>query len=232
MNKIAIIGAMELEVDTLKASMNISNTKIHAGMEFFEGTLNNTPVVIVHCGIGKVNAGICVQILADLFHVTHIINTGIAGALNSKLKIGDILISKDALQHDVDITIFGYEKGQIPNIPTTFAADETLIDFALRSCEHISFDSAFYTGRIVSGDQFISSNEIKKRLITDFNGDCAEMEGAAIAQASYLNHLPFVIIRAISDSADDNVEMDYPTFERNAAKISARIVSNLLQYLS
>ena len=111
MKKIGIIGAMELEVETLKAHMTTTNITTKANMEFHEGTLNGTPVVIVRSGVGKVNAALCVQILADLFQVTAIINTGVAGSLNAALDIGDILISKDALHHDVDATIFGYKPG-------------------------------------------------------------------------------------------------------------------------
>ena len=113
MKKIGIIGAMELEVETLKAHMTTTNITTKANMEFHEGTLNGTPVVIVRSGVGKVNAALCVQILADLFQVTAIINTGVAGSLNAALDIGDILISKDALHHDVDATIFGYKPGEV-----------------------------------------------------------------------------------------------------------------------
>ncbi len=115
MKKIGIIGAMELEVETLKAHMTTTNITTKANMEFHEGTLNGTPVVIVRSGVGKVNAALCVQILADLFQVTAIINTGVAGSLNAALDIGDILISKDALHHDVDATIFGYKPGEVPS---------------------------------------------------------------------------------------------------------------------
>ena len=116
MSKIGIIGAMELEVETLKAEMAVSGTAQKAGMEFYEGILNGAEVVIVRSGVGKVNAALCTQILADLYHVTHIINTGVAGSLNPKLDIGDILISKDALHHDVDATVFGYQPGEVPQL--------------------------------------------------------------------------------------------------------------------
>ena len=129
MNKIGIIGAMELEVETLKQQMDIKNIVKKASMEFYEGTLNNTEVVVVRSGIGKVNAGVCVQILADLFQVTHIINTGVAGSLNADINIGDIVISTDALYHDMDATVFGYQPGEVPQMGRReFVADSRLIE--------------------------------------------------------------------------------------------------------
>lgn len=230
MNKIGIIGAMELEVDTLKARMAVTARTTRAGMEFFEGTLDEVPVVIVRCGIGKVNAAMCVQILADLFQVTHVINTGVAGSLNAALDIGDIIISRDVIHHDMDVRIFGYPLGQVPQLDTlAFPGDETLIRLAMDSCEKANPGLHTAVGRIVSGDQFISDKEIKNRLITEFHADCTEMEGAAIAHAAYLNGLPFVIIRAISDKADDSAEMDYPAFEREAAGHCARLVEVLVK---
>lgn len=229
MNKIGIIGAMELEVEELKAQMNTTNIIRKAGMEFHEGTLLKASVVIVQSGVGKVNAALCVQILADVFGVTHIINTGVAGSLNAKLDIGDILISKDALHHDVDATIFGYQLGEIPQMGMReFPADERLIQLAIASCEKVNPDVHAIAGRVVSGDQFISSKEIKTKLIENYAGDCTEMEGAAIAHGAYLNQIPFVIIRAISDKADDSAEMDYPTFEKAAAIHSAKLVADMV----
>ena len=230
MNKIGIIGAMDLEVESLKAEMSVSKVEKKAGMEFFEGTLNGADVVIVRCGIGKVNAALSAQVLADLFHVTHIINTGVAGSLNVKLDIGDILISTDALQHDMDVTALGYRPGEIPQLGRLeFPADRRMADLAKAACEKVNPDIHAELGRVVSGDQFISSKEVKNRLIELFAGDCAEMEGAAIAQVAYLNAIPFVIIRAISDKADDSSEMDYPTFEAAAAKHSAALVKELVK---
>ena len=229
MLKIGIIGAMELEVEALKAKMSTSQITTKAGMDFYEGTLNNTPVVIVKSGIGKVNAALCTQILADLFQVSHIINTGVAGGLNVSLDIGDILISKDALHHDVDVTIFGYQPGEVPQIGCqAFTADAQLAALAKEVCEEVNPDIRAVIGRVVSGDQFISSQDVKERLISTFQGDCAEMEGASIAHSSFLNGIPFVIIRAISDKADASAEMDYPTFERAAAQHSAKLVEALL----
>lgn len=230
MSKIGIIGAMDLEVDALKAKMNTERTLEKAGMVFQEGTLGKAQVVIVKSGIGKVNAALCVQILVDEFHITHVINTGVAGSLNAALDIGDILISKDAIHHDMDVTIFGYQLGEVPQMGTReFVADEQLIALAKASCRKVNPDINAIVGRVVSGDQFISSKEVKTRLIDSFQGDCAEMEGASIAHGAYLNHVPFVIIRAISDKADDSAEMDYPSFERAAAAHSAALVEDMVQ---
>lgn len=232
MSKIGIIGAMELEVEQLKSKITVSNIVKKAGMEFYEGTLNGASVVVVRSGIGKVNAALCVQILVDLFEITHIINTGVAGSLNAALDIGDILISKDAIHHDMDTTIFGYQLGEVPQMGTReFKADERLMSLAKSSCEKVNEDIHAIVGRVVSGDQFISSKEVKERLIANFHGDCAEMEGASIAHGAYLNKVPFVIIRAISDKADDSAEMDYPSFERAVAAHSAKLVEDMVQYI-
>lgn len=229
MSKIGIIGAMDLEVDTLKHTMEVNTVTQKAGMEFYEGTLNTADVVIVKCGIGKVNAALCVQILIDDFHITHVINTGVAGSLNARLDIGDILISRDAIHHDMDVTVFGYAPGEVPQMGTReFKADEQLASLAQASCAKVNPDINAIIGRVVSGDQFISSKEIKNRLISEFEGDCAEMEGASIAHSAHLNGIPFVIIRAISDKADDSAEMDYPSFEKAAAQHSAKLVEDMV----
>ena len=232
MSKIGIIGAMELEVETLKARMDITGQTTRAGMIFLEGTLGQARVVVVRCGIGKVNAAMCVQILADLFGVTHVINTGVAGSLNAALDIGDIVISRDVIHHDMDVRVFGYALGQVPQLDTlAFPGDESMIRLALSSCEEANPGLHTTVGRVVSGDQFISDREVKERLIAEFHADCTEMEGASIAHASYLDGLPFVVIRAISDKADDSARMDYPAFEREAAGHCARLVEALVNKL-
>lgn len=229
MKKIGIIGAMELEVKQLKASLKDARITSKAGMDFFEGTLNGAQVVIVRCGIGKVNAALCVQILADLYQVTHVINTGVAGSLNAKLDIGDILVSRDTLHHDMDVSPLGYEPGIVPQMDTSiFPADPVLVDLASTVCREVNPDIHTQIGRVVSGDQFIASKEVKDRLISLFRGDCAEMEGAAIAHGAYLNQIPFVILRAISDKADNSAQMDYPAFETAAAAHCAKLVEELV----
>lgn len=232
MKKIGIIGAMELEVDTLKGKLTDRHTFHKSSMVFEEGLLNNTPVVIVRSGIGKVNAGVCVQILIDDFKVTNIINTGVAGSLKNEINIGDIVLSTDAVYHDMDVSGLGYEIGIIPQMDTSyFKADEDMIQKAEVSCKKTCPDIAVFRGRVVSGDQFISDKEKKDFIISHFQGYCCEMEGCAIAHASYLNNVPFLIIRAISDKADNSAEMDYPTFERKAAEHSALLVEDLVATL-
>lgn len=229
MKKIGIIGAMDLEVDALKEKLTEVRVTTKAKMDFYEGTLNGAPVVVVRCGIGKVNAALCVQILADLFGVTHVINTGVAGSLNAELDIGDILISKDAVHHDVDVRVFGYALGEVPQMGVReFPADGQMAQKAVELCARVNPDIHVRLGRVVSGDQFISDSAVKEHLIAEFQGDCAEMEGASIAQGAFLNGLPFLIIRAISDKADHSAEMDYPAFERAAAQHSAKLVEALV----
>ena len=230
MNKIGIIGAMEIELETLKSHMQITNTLEKASMSFLEGTLNHTPVVVVKSGIGKVNAGMCVQILVDIFHVTHIINTGIAGSLNAVIDIGDIVLSTDALYHDVDATGFGYPLGVIPQMEqSVFRGDERLISLARECCAAVVPEIGVHVGRVVSGDQFVSDKAKTAWLTENFDGFCTEMEGAAIAQTAWLNQVPFLIIRAISDKADDSAEMDYEVFEKQAIEHSVKLVKALLE---
>ncbi len=232
MNKIGIIGAMELEVAALKSKLELKNVVDKAGMKFHEGILNGKDVVIVQCGIGKVNAGICVQILADLFAVNTVINTGVAGSLRAEINIGDIIVSTDACEHDMDVSALGYEPGIIPQMETSFfKADRKLIEEAIAVCREVNPEINVYEGRIVSGDQFISDSTVKDRLIQQFDGSCAEMEGAAIAHAAFLNKIPYIVLRAISDKADGSAHMDYPEFERAAAAHCAKLVENLVARL-
>lgn len=228
--KIGIIGAMEVEVSTLKEAMKVDRVVTKAGMNFYEGMFQATPAVVVQCGVGKVNAAMCVQILADLFQVTHVLNTGVAGSLNADLDIGDILVSEKAVQHDVDVSPLGYQLGKIPGFESReFDADKRMADAIIDACKRANPDVNIVKGRVVSGDQFISDNKVKEHLISEFQGDCAEMEGAAIAQASVLNGIPFAIVRAISDKADGSAEMDYPTFESQAAVHCANLVMEFVK---
>lgn len=232
MKKIGIIGAMELEVEALKEQMDVKNIVEKASMKFYEGTLRGKDVVIVQCGIGKVNAGICVQILADLFQVDAVINTGVAGSLRAEINIGDIVVSTDACEHDMDVTALGYKQGIIPQMKESFfKADRQLVEAAIEVCREVNPDINVYEGRVLSGDQFISGEEIKNKLIDLFDGFCTEMEGASIAHAAFLNEIPYVVIRAISDKADGSAHMDYPEFERAAAAHSAKLVENLVKRL-
>ena len=229
--KLGIIGAMELEVETLLSLMENKKESVHAGSTFHEGTLNGLPVVIVQCGVGKVNAALCTQILCDCFSVTHLMNTGIAGSLCAQLDIGDLVISQDAMYHDLDVHYFGYSVGQVPGMDVlAFPADETLLGYAFAAAEKVNPGHA-RIGRVASGDQFVSDSGLKQKIIGNTHALCTEMEGAAIAQTAYRNGLPFVILRAISDKADDSAQMDYPTFEKQAAHHCAEVTQALARML-
>ena len=229
---LGIIGAMDEEVAMIKAQLTDVQVESRAAMDFYKGKLEGKEVVVVRSGIGKVNAAMCTQILADIYSVTGVVNTGIAGSLKAEIDIGDIVLSSDALQHDMDATGFGYEPGQIPRVETlAFKADEGLINLAEECCSRVNPDIHTFVGRVVTGDQFISDKGKKKWLTDIFGGYCTEMEGAAIAQAAYLNQVPYVVLRAISDKADDSATMDYPTFEREAIGHCVKLVENMVKEL-
>ena len=230
---LGIIGAMDEEVAKVKEEMTQVQVIKAAGMDFYVGKLCGKDAVVVRSGIGKVNAGMCTQILADRFQADAVINTGIAGSLRNEINIGDIVISTDAVQHDVDAGGFGYPKGQIPRVDTfAFQADEALGDLALDCNKRVNPDIQAFKGRVVSGDQFISDRQVKNRIAAQFGGLCTEMEGAAIAQAAWLNRIPFVIIRAISDKADDSATVDYPAFEREAIRHSVALTENFIRRMA
>ena len=232
MTKLGIIGAMTVEIETLKEHLSDMVTTQRTGMEFYEGTLEGLPVVIVQCGVGKVNAAMCAQILCDCFGITHLVNTGIAGSLSAELDIGDLVISQDAMYHDFDCVNFGYEYGRIPGMDTSsFPADETLIRYAQAAAEAVNPGHTII-GRVATGDQFVAEKALKQKIIDLTHGLCTEMEGAAIAQTAYRNQVPYVILRAISDKADDSAEMDYPTFERLAAHRCAEITRSLARQIN
>lgn len=226
---LGIIGAMPEEVEQLKKEMEqVSVTKV-AGMEFFHGKLQGKEAVVVRSGVGKVNAAVCVQILVDRFAVSGIVNTGIAGSLRAEINIGDLVLATDAVQHDVDATVFGYPLGKIPQMDVcAFPADEHLRRLARVCCQETNPGVGVFEGRILTGDQFISEHNKKAWLTDTFDGMCTEMEGAAIAQAAYLNGIPFLIVRAISDKADDSAVMDYPEFERLAIARSVNLTRALV----
>lgn len=229
---LGIIGAMDEEVAKIKQQMTDVTVTTKAAMDFYKGRVAGHPVVVVRSGIGKVNAAMCTQILVDDYKVDAVINTGIAGSLNADINIGDIVLSTDTLEHDMDAVNFGYPLGQIPRMDTlSFAADERLRETAKAVCRKVIPDVNIFEGRVVSGDQFISDKEKKKWLIKNFEGYCTEMEGAAIGHTAYLNHIPFLIIRAISDKADDSATMDYPAFEAKAIEHSVKLLLALCEEL-
>lgn len=230
--KIGIIGAMQVEVDYLKGKLENAQVSTHAHREFCEGTLGGVPVVVVQCGVGKINAAVCAQVLADLYHVTHLINTGVAGSLNNALNIGDVLVSTDAVHHDMDVTNLGYAPGEVPGLGTvSFEADPALRKAAVEAVHEVAPEISVLEGRVASGDRFVREEEDKRSIKERFGADCCEMEGCSIAQTAWLNGIPFVIVRAISDKADGSSQMDYPTFEKQAAEHCAKIVEYLVAHL-
>ena len=227
--KIGIIGAMGEEVAKLIARVeNPANSEI-AKSVFTAGKLAGQDVVIVESGIGKVNAALAAQVLVDKFGVDCIINCGVAGAIDNRLNIGDIVLSEDTVQHDMDTSYFGDPVGIIPRMKESyFKGDKKLIKVASDVCHEVNPEISIYSGRIASGDQFISDSDKKKWLSANFHAMCAEMEGAAIAQICYLNETPFVIIRAVSDKVDETEAVEYKEFEPKAAAISAETVIHML----
>ena len=229
--KLGIIGAMDVEVALLKEKMMGVTAARYAGSDYFSGQLSGVDAVVVQCGVGKVNAALCAQILCDVYGVSHLVNTGIAGSLCADLDIGDLVVSKDAIYHDFDISYFGRAVGEVPGMGVVaFPADEAMIETAFEAAEGVN-PGHTKIGRIASGDQFVCSKEKKEKIIADTHAICTEMEGAAIAHTAYRNGVPFVILRAISDKADDSAEMDYPTFEAIAAKRCAEVTIALAEKL-
>lgn len=227
---LGIIGAMDIEVDSLKEAMENQEIEQIAGMDFHKGKIEGKEVVVVKCGIGKVNAAMCTQTMCNVFGVDAVINTGVAGSLNNDINICDIVVSTVAQEHDMDVTALGYKKGIIPDMETSeFKADEKLISLAKNSAKTAGLDVNVFEGKVVSGDQFIGTHEAKEELRREFAGDCAEMEGASIAHVAYLNRVPFLVIRAISDKADGGAEMDYPTFEKKAAENSIKLLREIIR---
>lgn len=229
MKKIGIIGAMDVELALLKQNLQNTETIQKAHLTFFQGTLNNISIVVVKCGIGKVNAALCANILIQEFAVTHVINTGIAGSISNKLHILDTVISEDAVYHDVDVTGFGYPPCTLPGFETAFKADSKLIETTKKSFAELNSPHKAFIGRIATGDQFIASSETKNAILQKCNPLCTEMEGAAIAHCCFLQNIPFIIIRCISDQADEQGTQKYDFNEETAAKNSAELVLKIVE---
>ncbi len=228
---IGIIGAMEEEVTNLRESMEVISVKNVVGLDFYLGKLCGNNAVVVRSGIGKVNAAICAQVLIDFYAVDCIINVGVAGAVDKSLTIGDIVVSRDALYHDFDTSASGDEPGVISRMEqSVFPADEELMNLAKTTVEQLGYPVCI--GRIASGDQFVVDEEIKARMRTLFKPSCCEMEGAAIAHTCYLNRIPYVIIRSISDNADSSSGVDYERFFRESALKAASIVKKMTENIS
>ncbi len=227
---IGIIGAMDSEIALLRDRLANESRATVARATIYTGTINSLDVALVKCGVGKVNAAACTQALIDHSGVSCIINTGVAGSLDERMNICDIVVSTDAVQHDMDATFVGYAPGQIPGTNTVaFSADETLRLCAKEAVELCDGAIKPYDGRIASGDAFIADAQKKEWIRNTFGASCCEMEGAAIAQVCALNNIPFVIMRAISDKADGSDYIDYPVFEDKAAHACAQAVEIMLQ---
>lgn len=231
--RIGIIGAMQVEVDLLIQAMRSQgpvSMKSIASRDFYEGNLNGTPVVVVQCGVGMVNAALCAQALITSFSATAVINTGIAGSLDPAIDIGDVVLSTDSINHIMDVQNLGYQPGQTPGIDVVgYPASETLRKIAGSAAQSLSL--RYHEGRVASGDRFVREDGEKERIKAAFHASCCEMEGAAIAQTCYLSNIPYLIVRAISDKADGSASVDYPTFETKAAHDCAALTMEMMQRL-
>ena len=226
---IGIIGAMHEEITELKSVMeNLTEEKV-INLTFYKGQLKGKDVVLVEGGIGKVNASVCTTLLINHFKVDQVIFTGVAGGVNPEIKVGDIVVSTDLIEHDFDCTAFGSAPGEIPRMETsTFVADKKLMETAKEVAYEKFPEEKVWVGRIVSGDQFIASVEKVKWLNETFKAECTEMEGAAVAHVCHLFNIPFVILRAISDNANHDGAVDFAEFTALAAKNSKEIVEGIL----
>lgn len=230
--KIGIIGAMKVEIATIVAQLEDHREAMVAGSDFHEGLLDGRPVVVARCGVGKVNAAMCTQIVIGRFGATQVINTGVAGALDPTLDIGDLVISTDAVQYDMVVTGLGYEPGVIPELGVlAFTASEELRAVMHQAAREVLPDITIVDGRVASGDRFVCDRDENRRIAETFDASCCEMEGAAIGQVAWINKIPFVVVRSISDKADGSDVIDYPEFELKSAERSAALVVEMLKTL-
>lgn len=225
---IGIIGAMDEEIQLYREAMGNVTETAKAGITYYTGTFNQKEVVLCKSGVGKVNASVCTQILIDQFGVNSVVFTGVAGALNPVLEIGDIVVSTDCQYHDMDASPLGFKRGEIPfAAKSIFRADERLVQIAVEAGKGV-VEGTVLAGRILSGDQFVASRDLVKQLHEELHGDCTEMEGAAVAHVCDLNEVPFVIVRAMSDKADGSAHINFPEFTVLASKRSFEMVSRML----
>lgn len=223
-----IIGAMKEEVELLIDKMELQEKIKKGGKEFYKGRIKNMQLIVVESGVGKVNAAITTQMLIDYFQPKYIINTGIAGGLDKRLKKGDIVLSIDTVQYDVDTSLFGDPLGLIPGMETIeFPTSRTLLEILMREKEGLDGIN-IWKGRILSGDHFVCSQDEKRSIVNEFGGLCVEMEGAAVAHASYVNKVPCLIIRSISDNADGEQMENYEEFKMKAINNTTKLVLKLL----
>lgn len=226
-----LIGAMDEEIELFLDHMKDVRLHEKAGIVFREGEFLGKRVVLCKSGVGKVNAAVCTQMLIDRFAVDAVIFTGVAGALDPVLNIGDIVVSVDCMQHDMDASVLGFPKGTIPfAAKSLFAADLQLAERAFSSSEKL-FPGRTKKGRVLSGDQFIANRDIVKQLHEQMEGACTEMEGGAVAQVCSMNGVPFVVIRSMSDKADGSAHVNFTEFALQASRNSYRIVEDMLRQL-
>ena len=231
MKKVGIIFAMKEELDALKKYLELEKEYEIFNLKFYEGKISNVDVVLVQSGIGKVNAARTTQILIDNIQVDYIFNIGVAGGLDQSLSVGDIVIGEKLIQHDFDITAFGHNKGFIPDVGDYIDADPYLINLAnevLLNDKEISVKH----GVIASGDIFCSESWMSEKINKKFNALACEMEGASIAQVCYLCHIPFLILRSISDVPNNNNVVTYEEFLEHSTKVIASSMKKLLEKLN
>ena len=225
---IGIIGAMEPEVEAIIATLEEKKSETVSRITFYTGKIGEKTVAVAKCGIGKVFAALCAEIMILKYNPDLLVNTGVGGALASGITTGDIVIASDLCQHDMDTSAIGDPKGLVSGINMIFfEADKRANEILLTSAKSLGLNARL--GRIASGDKFIASKEDKTRIMTDFSADACEMEGCAIAQTAFVNGTPFAVVRAISDSADGEATMDYPTFLPLAASNSTNLTLALVK---
>lgn len=230
-NITGIIGAMEEEVERIRGELAEMETKHFAGIRFDAGRWHGKPVVLCRSGVGKVNAAVCTQMLIDRFGADRILFTGVAGAVDPSLDIGDLVISTECLHHDMDVTPLGFEPGVIPYAPqSVFPADPGLVGLAENMSRHL-FDCRVMKGRVLSGDQFVADKHRVRELYELFRGACLEMEGAAVAQVCAMNGIPYVVIRSMSDKADGSADVNFAEFAAMAVERSYLLTSAMVKEL-
>lgn len=231
MSAIGIIGAMDEEIALLLQGLEEQEKAVQAGLTFIKGRFHGKEVVVCKSGVGKVNAAVTAQILIDRFSVEAVFFTGVAGALNPALDVGDIVISSSCQQHDMDCSAIGIPRGLTPYQEVSdFPADSRLIKLAEEACARICKDHKFRVGRVLSGDQFIANKETVRFLHESMGGACVEMEGGAVGQVCYMNSVPYVMLRSMSDKADGTADVNFAEFTAAASKRSFEIVENMVQH--
>lgn len=229
MKYIGIIAAMNEEVATIKNLMNEVFVKEIYKLQFIQGKINGKEVVLVKCGVGKVNAARTTQILLNNFDIEYVINVGTAGSLNESIEIGDVVIGEKLVQHDFDITAGGHEKGYITHTGKYFYSDNSLVEKAKKVIEEMNENFNAFIGTIATGDIFVQDIQVKERIKAEFNADCAEMEGAAIAQVCMLDNIPYIVIRSISDKPNGNNAVDFEKYLELACERYAKFIDFFLK---